>query len=217
MKIFLFIPTFLLLIFCSREKSVSLNQKIVPEKCSTEISYSDFKKSIKSKLPSPNTQRRNYLFSLVSNDIFCYWNGTPWAFYGTTRQPKTGHIACGYFVTNTMSDLGFEIERVKLAKVASGEMIKKLCVNIKSFRNFASLEKYLATQPDNSVFIIGLDYHTGYIVKDSIPYFLHSNYIGNIGVVKEPIEKSNALKSNKFFMIGSVSDNDRLLDVWSKH
>lgn len=131
-----------------------------------------------------------------------------------TRQPNEGKIACGYFVTHTLSDIGFRIERARLAQVASGEMIRELCTNIKTFNRFDQLEKYLQTQPDRSVFIIGLDFHTGYIVKDGGSYFLHSNYIAKEGVVKEPIQTSRALVRNKFFMIGSLSQNKRFINGW---
>lgn len=132
-----------------------------------------------------------------------------------TRTPHKGEIACGYFVTNTLADLGFKIERIKLAQCASGDMIKVLCSDIKTFSGIKKFEAYMEKQPVNSVFIVGLDFHTGYIVKDATgSYFLHSNYIRRKGVMKEKIGESAALAKNKFFMIGSLTENRKLLEKW---
>jgi len=184
-----------------------------------ELNYDEFKKSVNDTksllIKHPTKDISNYLFKLIDEDIYNYWAGTPWEFYGTTQQPKAGSIACGYFVTNTLTDLGFRIDRIGLAEVRSGDMIKKLCVGIKSFNSLKKLNGYLAKQPINSVFIIGLDFHTGYVVKTAADcYFFHSNYIKKEGVVREKIDASQALTANKFFMIGSLTANENLLRKW---
>ncbi|AYL96700.1 hypothetical protein [Mucilaginibacter celer] len=181
--------------------------------------YSEFKKGVEHTksvlIRHPANDIRNYLFKLIDDDIYNYWAGTPWNFYGATRQPKTGNIACGYFVTNTLSDLGFKINRIDLAEAASAKMIKKLCVEIKSFTTIDKLNSYLAKQPINSIFIIGLDFHTGYIIKTATnTYFFHSYYKKNEGVIKEKTDTSRALNASKFFMIGSLTANTGLLRKW---
>src|SRR5437764_1215954 len=50
---------------------------------------------------------RAALLASVDADIFPAWFGTPWDFNGTTQTPGEGKIACGYFVTTVMRDLGF--------------------------------------------------------------------------------------------------------------
>lgn len=211
----------LFLLYCSIVFTVFANghcKKAWPTVYS-EADYNEFKKSVnvnKNLLIKHSTNDiRNYLFKLIDEDIYHYWAGTPWDFYGATRQPKTGTIACGYFVTNTLSDLGFKIDRVGLAEVRSGEMIKKLCVGINSFKTVNNLRSYLAKQPVNSIFVIGLDFHTGYIIKTAANcYFFHSNYVKKEGVVKEKIDVSQALNASKFFMIGSLTANGILLRKW---
>lgn len=126
----------------------------------------------------PHSEVSNYFFHLVNDSLTAYWNGTPWDFYGMTRTPQKGDIACGYFVTNTLADLGFRIQRVKLAQVVSGDMIKALCTDIKTCNGIKNFEAYMEKQPVNSVYIVGLDFHTGYIVKDAagswvLPLQLH--------------------------------------------
>lgn len=160
-------------------------------------------------------QAKLYLFDLLNTAIPDYWIGTKWDFNGVTRQPKNGTIACGYFITNTLTDIGFEIQRIKLAQAPSSKMINALCINIKRFSAFEQLMSYLSQQPDNSIFIIGLDFHTGYLLKktDDI-FFLHSNYIAKVGVVKEKIQSSIALRQNKNFMIGNLTENTALIKQW---
>lgn len=198
---------------------VTGNYQSVQSTVNKKVDYTEFTKSVndhKSLLNKhPTKEIRNYLFKLIDGDIYNYWVGTPWDFYGTTRQPKAGSIACGYFVTNTLTDLGFKVDRVGLAEGASSVMIKKLCVGTHSFYSLNKLNTYLAKQPVNSVFIIGLDFHTGYVLKTSTGcYFFHSNYIKKQGVIREKIDVSQALSTNKFFMIGSLTANTNLLRKW---
>lgn len=204
---------------CNRENGKSIAANAIKEPPIPEMDYETFKSSVlehKAGLAGhPHNEVSEYFFKLVNDNIYAYWQGTPWEFYGMTRTPQKGTIACGYFVTNTLADLGLKIERIKLAQCASGEMIKILCTDIHTFSQFKKLQSFLDTQPVNSVFIIGLDYHTGYVVKDTTgSYFLHSNYINNQGVMKEKIETSRALVNNKIFMIGSLTGNRKLLEKW---
>lgn len=183
------------------------------------IPYTDFLNEVKNeKTKFLNTnEAKKFLFEIYNESIPKYWLGTKWDFNGTTRKPNEGTIACGYFVTNILADLGFKIERVKLAQDVSSRMINELCVNVKRFGDFNKLKEYIKNQPNNSVFIIGLDYHTGYVLKaDDKIYFLHSNYIDNEGVVKEEIDDSRALRSSKSFMIGNLSENNNLISNWIK-
>ena len=50
------------------------------------------------------------------SDIIPYWYGTEWDFNGYTSQPQKGKIACGYFVSTTLRDMGLNLNRYELAK-----------------------------------------------------------------------------------------------------
>jgi hypothetical protein len=216
MKTTLLLLPILFILACRGDKTKLLAES-TPKR--PTVAYSAFKDSValhKATLKNkPHNEAANYLYHLVNDDIYAYWQGTPWAFYGMTRTPKEGEIACGYFVTNTLADLGFKIDNVALAQCMSGDMIKKLCVDIHSCNGIKNFAAYMEKQPINSVHIVGLDFHTGYVVKDAAgSYFLHSNYINKQGVVKELITESQALASNKFFMTGSLTANKKLLKNW---
>ncbi len=186
-----------------------------------KMSYADFLVEVKTEREKlkdkPLADAKKYFFTLVNDKIPDYWEGTPWDFNGVTRKPGEGKIACGYFITNTMVDLGFDIERVKLAQVASSVLIKATCTNIKNYADFEDLKSYLKKADENSVFIVGLDFHTGYITKEKNDcYFIHSNYISSKGVTKEKIDDSEALNASKTWMIGSISANEEFMEKWVK-
>jgi hypothetical protein len=183
------------------------------------ISYDSFLKEIvikKDGIDSGDwTQAGQLLFQTLNNDIPTYWTGTKWDFNGTTQTPSSGTIACGYFLTTTMQQTGFEIKRVWMAQQASSTLIKAYCTNVKVTSSVSSIVNYLKSQPDISCFIIGLDFHTGFITKDSSDYyFIHSNYIGDEGVIKEKVEVSEALANNAYFMIGSLTKRKDHLQHW---
>lgn len=151
-------------------------------------------------------EKEGHFFSFINHDVPQYWTGTPWSFSGTSREPQKGTIACGYFVTNTLSDYGFNINRTYLAQQASSVMIKKLCKDIQHFNKRQDLEKYILSKDKNQVYLVGLDFHTGYITRENRDtYFIHSNYIQNKGVVKELTKNSQALNASKTFMIGTLN------------
>lgn len=158
------------------------------------------------------SEKQDRFFTFINNDVPNYWVGTKWDFNGTTRLPKSGTIACGYFVTTVLDDFGIKLKRIYLAQQVSSVMISTLCEkkSIKNFSTIDQVENYLKNRNKKEIFIVGLDFHTGFIIKDdSKMYFLHSNYIKKEGVVKEEIRNSKALLSSKSFMIGSVSKNPK--------
>lgn len=168
----------------------------------SKISYTELLSSIKKK----NTQaRKEELFSFINNEIPTYWEGTPWSFNGTTRIPQSGSIACGYFITNVLTDFGYDIKRIYLAQQPSSVMIKQLCTDLKYFDSREKLKDFVKSKSKNQVYIVGLDFHTGFITFDgNNTYFIHSNYIKNQGVVKELATSSQALNASKTFMIGNL-------------
>ena len=198
---------FTLLLFviigCNKNKVESGNDVIVEKSEAKTIPYKEFLASIKKKTAQ---EKKNYIFKFINNDIPNYWIGTPWSFNGTSREPQKGTISCGYFVTNTLTDFGFDINRTSLAQQASSVMIKKLCRDIKYFGKRQDLEKYLLSKDKNQVYIVGLDFHTGFITRENKEtYFIHSNYIKNKGVTKELTQTSKALNASETFMIGTLN------------
>lgn len=193
--------------------------RATPAKETAPIPYAAFLETVKADKKAlrekPLADARKYFFGLVNKQIPAYWGGTPWDFNGTTRTPGTGQIACGYFITNTLTDFGFPIERIKLAQAASSVLIKAVTVDITYPKDVPALKQYVLARADGSVYIVGLDFHTGYITREKNEvYFIHSNYINRKGVMKERVDESAALQASKTFMIGDMTANDAMLQKW---
>ncbi|MCL2162420.1 MAG: hypothetical protein FWH56_11130 [Betaproteobacteria bacterium] len=156
-----------------------------------------------------------YLTTTISDSLFSYWYGTPWNFNGTTKVPKQGTIACGYFVTAILSDAGFQIPRVKWAQSASEPVIVKIATNVQRFRNqpMNKLIDYLNKQGDG-LYIVGLDNHVGFISKRGNNLrFIHSSYYHpETGVMPEPLEGHNPLNDSRYRIIGKLLDTEMTLN-----
>lgn len=159
-----------------------------------------------------------YLLKTISEDLYSYWKGTPWDFNGITSIPKEGTIACGYFVTGLLKDCGYQLNRTKLSTCASMSMMKEL-TSFKDIKNLSSLsyEEFEDWVKDygKGLFIVGLDFHTGFIANDGKEtWFIHSNYINKSGVIKEKLAESDALKSSGTRYITCLTGNEKFLRSW---
>ena len=157
-------------------------------------------------------ETKDYLISLITEQIFPYWYGTPWDFNGTTREPGKGEIACGYFVTTVLEDVGFNIPRIKWAQSASEVFIVKLAPNnLKRFKDekLTVLKKYLVENGDG-LYLAGLDSHVGFVwVKGKKIYFVHANYYqAGKGVMKEKIETKNPLSDSHYVIFGKLLSDE---------
>ncbi len=162
---------------------------------------------------------RAYLLKTVSEEVFPKWYGTPWDFNGTTRNPREGKIACGYFVNNVITDLGFKIPRVKWSQSASEVFIKKLAPNnIKRFSNkpIEDIKSYLHKSGDG-LYLVGLDIHVGFIlVEAGKAKFIHSSYYQpDIGVLEEDLIAGNPIGDSDYRVIGKLLSDEMMVN-WIK-
>ena len=153
-------------------------------------------------------------------DLFEFWYGTPWDFYGTTETPGHGKIACGYFVTTILRDLGLKVQRTKLAQQASENIIRSLTTDayIKRYR-LKPINDFVedVRKAGPGIYIVGLDVHVGFIinVNDEV-YFVHSSYMDPLCVVKERALESKILTASKYRVLGKISADDELILKWLK-
>lgn len=154
----------------------------------------------------------------VGDEVFPHWIGTKWDFNGTTQTPGEGRIACGYFVSTVLRDVGFKVERVRLAQQAAERIIKSLTSeqHIRRFRN-VSLAAFVAAVRSwgPGLYVVGLDYHVGFILDTSKHVlFVHSTSASPGAVVAEPAGDSSVLAASKYRVIGRISADDTLLAKW---
>lgn len=230
--LFRYLPLFIFLLTSCHNKETQKKDITLPKpKGKDSVTYQQFLSSIdssrllfKSKYstnPKEIKQVKDYFIQIIGSDLYSYWQGTPWDYNGTTTIPQKGKIACGYFVTTVLKDAGIKLNRYKLAVCPSFTMMEEL-TSKKDIKNLSSLNYSEFAdwlhQYGKSVFIIGLDYHTGFIVNDGKEcWFIHSNYIYKIGVIKEKITESNALKASKTRYITCLTDNEKFLRNWLFH
>ena len=156
----------------------------------------------------PDTFSEKPMLHFIHDSLFTCWLGTPWDFYGTSEEPGKGKIACGYFVTTLLRDMGVPVQRVKYAQCASEEMIRAVC-NKKTIYRYSntSLPAFVQTIRSfgSGLYIVGLDNHTGFILNDGEEiYFIHSTYVGKRAVIKEKAIESGVLASSKYKVIDRV-------------
>ncbi|WP_153797866.1 hypothetical protein [Foetidibacter luteolus] len=155
----------------------------------------------------------------VVDSIIPYWYGTPWDFNGTTQQPGKGAIACGYFVATVLRDAGVALHRIKTGQAASQTTLRQFAdkAGIRLFLN-KPLDSLLAyvRQLGKGLFIVGLDYHVGFLYNDGkVVWFIHSKWANPKAVVKEVAALSGVLYYSKYSMVGKISNNKALLKKWA--
>jgi hypothetical protein len=159
---------------------------------------------------------RSYLFDRITLDILPAWHGTKWDFNGTTRTPKQGAIACGYFVNTVLQDAGFRLPRIKWSQMAAEPITVKTTHALKRFRDrpVSEVEAWLKAQGDG-LYKVGLDNHVGFIVvRDGQVRFVHSNYYQReVGVMSEPLDGNNPLADSRYRIVGKLL-GDALMKAW---
>lgn len=156
--------------------------------------------------------------NLVFNDYYKIWAGTPWSFYGKSQVPNKGEIACGYFVTTVLRDMGVKINRVEMAETYSEKMIKSL-IQPKSIKKYTPFNLVVFVNElklkADGVYLVGLDYHTGFVViKNHEVYFIHSTVLEPGCVVKEIALQSVALQINQYTVLGNLTDDKEFMRKW---
>lgn len=151
------------------------------------------------------------------NDIVPYWYGTVWAFEGHTAKPNDGEIACGYFVSTTLRDMGLKLNRYDLAKKAGAHEAQSIAIDQNNLSIYENID-YTNQPPfledlSEGLYFVGLDNHVGYIYKKGLQtYFLHSNYVDG-HVMIEYTKTSSAFLSGVYY-VTKITHNTALMKSW---
>ena len=204
-------------------KIVSLNELKLPKDALNSYSFvkndiQHIQASLAKKSYSKDTVSQIFK-RLLLNRIIPYWENTTWSFEGHTAKPMQGEIACGYFVSTTLQDVGLILNRYTLAQQSPINEAKSLAVETAVIEvNEGSKEKDIAKIDKvlkNGIHFIGFEQsHVGYILKEKGKlYLIHSNYAkGKVGI--EQIEDSEVFASYSKYYIVELSTNKALLDSW---
>lgn len=156
----------------------------------------------------------------LTNRIIPYWYGTGWSFGGHTSIPQQGKIACGYFVSTTLKDMGLKLNRYDLAQKSPIEEAQTLSCGseIKTIvhENPEKALKEINEFTKEGVYFIGFDTgHVGFLIKKKNRLFLiHSTYLSPISVCIEPLANAKVFKKFTKFYLVDISHNDKLMRKW---
>lgn len=196
----------------SPEAYVALKAKIAADKAQFQSQYA----------ANPSAEvldsARMYMRRRLETDLIPSWYGTTWDFNGITQVPREGEIACGYFVSTLLRDLGFRLERYKLAQQASLYIVRSLspAEHRLDFSGIstAKLEQKMASEKQG-FYVVGLDNHVGFLLVDEAQklWFLHSSYGDPAVVVREKATESQVLSWSNRYVIGYL-ESDWSIKKW---
>ena len=161
--------------------------------------------------------------TMLVRKVIPFWEGTEWSFEGHTSKPQQGSIACGYFVSTTLRDVGLNINRYRLAQQSPINEAKSLSLG----SEILEIEEYdktkriatIKNQLEEGIHFVGFDAsHVGYIFKqDDELYLIHSNYMVPSEVVIEHVDDSAVFDSFDHLYLVPLSTNETLLRYWTEN
>ncbi|WP_273277510.1 hypothetical protein [Maribacter polysiphoniae] len=163
---------------------------------------------------------KNEFTTHLVDGLIPHWYGTPWSFGGHTAIPNQGKIACGYFISTTLRDMGLKLNRYKLAQKSPLDEAMALSCGSEIYsveqedHDMAFEEIDSLTQ--EGLYFIGFDTgHVGYLLKRKGELFLiHSNYLIPISVCIESLKDARVFKKFTKFHLVDISHNEILIQRW---
>jgi hypothetical protein len=152
----------------------------------------------------------------LAEKVLPAWLGTPWAFFGATRTPGEGQIACGTFVVYTMQDVGFRIPS-RMAAQPSENIAKNLAgtSRVRRFSNHAPMNAVgeWIRQNGEGVFLVGLDVHVGFIIhrKGRLEFCHSSYYRPPLAVVSQDLLERSPLTDSGYRVLARLLTEDMMV------
>jgi hypothetical protein len=162
-------------------------------------------------------ETRKFLEVLLPEMMRC-WLGTGWDFHGTSETPGEGKIACGYFVSTVLRDAGFRVDRYKLARQPSQNILRSFIPRESmTLRVGVPYESYAAEldRAEPGVRIVGLDSHVAFLVTGPEGFrFIHSSGSAPWCVVDEGSAGAEVLRRSNYRVQGLITSDRALLLRW---
>lgn len=158
------------------------------------------------------------VMAALTSTILPAWQGTPWAFHGTSAIPGRGEIACGMFVGTVLAHAGFNLDRIALGRLASEHIAIRL-TSQSAVRRYSdwSVDRIEAELRawGPGLYLVGLDLHAGLIVvePDLTLRFVHSSVIPPAAVVSEPPASASPFADSRYRVFAKLLDR-RMMRRW---
>jgi hypothetical protein len=152
------------------------------------------------------------------DSILPVWSGTPWDYNGTTQIPGLGQIACGYFVTTCLRDVGFDLARVRLSQQPAETIIGAFVQpTLRRRWSSAPIDGFVkdVLAMGQGVYLVGLDNHIGFLVVDTgTVVFWHVSYVPPSMVISEDALQSPVLSASRYRVVGRIIPNKVSIRRW---
>ena len=159
------------------------------------------------------------LLERVMPEMMRCWLGTPWDFNGIAEEPGNEGIACGYFVSTLLKDAGFRLDRYRLAKQPSENILRSFlpresCV-LRVGEDYGTYADRLE-EAEPGIHLVGLDTHVGFIVTGTGEgfRFIHSSGSDPWCVVDEGRDAAVVLKRSRWRMLGNLTADPQVIRRW---
>jgi hypothetical protein len=172
-------------------------------------------------------EARAFVVGTLVADIFPAWmgmpsGGGPQATASLPHQPGM-YISCSYFLTAALQNAGLVLEsRARFAQAPALWIQRALLPPGGRVHRYGglpadALERRLADDLGDGLYVVGLDIHVGFlVVRDGRASIVHSSYTPPGTVVEEPIVASEAIANSraKGYWISPLFRDDRLVELW---
>jgi hypothetical protein len=162
-------------------------------------------------------ESRSFLETVLPEMMRC-WLGTKWDFNGTSEVPGQGNIACGYFVATVLRDAGFRVDRYKLARQPSQNILRSfLPREALSVKAGVPYESYAAEMDaaEAGIRIVGLDSHVAFLITGPEGFrFIHSSGSKPWCVVEESRAEADVLRRSNYRVQGLLTADKTVLRRW---
>lgn len=159
------------------------------------------------------------LLARVLPEMMRCWLGTPWDFNGIAEKPGDEGIACGYFVATLLRDAGFRLDRYRLAKQPSENILRSFLPRESCVLRIGEDYQAYAGRLDVAepgIHLVGLDTHVGFIVTgaDGGFRFIHSSGSDPWCVVDESRDAAVVLQRSRWRMLGNLTADPQVIRRW---
>ncbi len=153
--------------------------------------------------------------AVLRERVFPAWSGTAWDMNGTSEVPGKGTIACGYFVSTVLRDLGYPLDRVALGQAPAELIVRSFSPESRIWRFYRSAPAEvvaLVAEQGEGLYLVGLDTHVGFLLVDAegeVELCHATRRRPERRVLCEPAATSPSLRSG-YHVVGQVLGPERV-------